>query len=450
MRLNDDSTDELATQLGISAQGIEEAIRRGLLSFVDHRNFGCWRFGDSRNASFRRVDGQPFRINNESVKAESETRGAVWHHLIGLDDVLSNDWRDIVLTPEGSKDALAAFHFAHAEKSLSRIGIVAGLGSAINLLPEDVDVFGCRRVRIIGDVDQAGMQVGTRIAESLVPVAAEVQIFSLAGLKQSDGTDVKDLFDVTRIDYDDFEANRDLWSVTDLDTRGEGVRIIKDRQDFFSSSLPLHHVFPESHGFPVYPVSNSQELEKELEELATDNACMERGTARVRRWQLARDVIAIEKRISRKLNPDELMPTFNKWYGVSQPYLDPKKTRDVYLAKFLAELGKVRVATGEGDALKKAVERVSTLSVSELPAVAYAAESWQRVAALHRELARQSANGAYFLSCRDAARAHPSLNKDSASIINRALVRLGVVSLARLGQPRPGGNASEFRYILPY
>ena len=61
------------------------------------------------------------------------------------------------------------------------------------------------------------------------------------------------------------------------------------------------------------------------------------------------------------------MRTFDKWYGLSQPYLDPKKTRDDYLARFLGELGKVRVPTGEGEALKKALERVSTLSVFELP-----------------------------------------------------------------------------------
>ena len=146
------------------------------------------------------------------------------------------------------------------------------------------------------------------------------------------------------------------------------------------------------------------------------------------------------------------MRTFNKWYGLSQPYLDPKKTRDDYLATFFAELGKVRVPTGEGEALKKALEHVSTLSVFELPVlpgIAEAPESWRRLAALHRELARQSANGTYFLSCRDAAKAHPVLNKDLANNINRALDRLGVIKIRARWRSRPGGNASEFRYLLP-
>ena len=88
MRVGDNLADELAAQLMISPQAIEEAIRRGLLSFVKHRNLRCWRFGDSRNGSFRRIDGEPFSINGECVKAEAETRGDAWHRLIGLDDVV--------------------------------------------------------------------------------------------------------------------------------------------------------------------------------------------------------------------------------------------------------------------------------------------------------------------------------------------------------------------------
>ena len=84
------------------------------------------------------------------------------------------------------------------------------------------------------------------------------------------------------------------------------------------------------------------------------------------------------------------------------------------------------------------------------PGVPGAPESWRRLAALHRELARQSANGTYFLSCRDAARTHHCLNKGSAWNINHALAsRHGVIEFVRPGDARPGGKASEFRYLLP-
>lgn len=157
----------------------------------------------------------------------------------------------------------------------------------------------------------------------------------------------------------------------------------------------------------------------------------------------------MEKRIGRKLSPDELMKTFDNWHRTSQPHLDSETTRDDYRAAFLAELGKVCVPTGEGEALKIALVRISASPLPELPGTADAPESWRTLVALHRELARQSANGTYFLSCRDTAKAHASLNKDSANQINRALDRLGAIKLVRVGSARPGGDASEFRYLLP-
>ena len=440
--------NELAKRLMIRPQAIEEAERRRLLSFTTHRKATSWRFGDTRNGCLRRLDGQPFEINGERIKAEAETRGDAWHRFIGLDDVLANNRREVLLIVEGSKDALAALHFADAEGRLSDVGVVAALGAGVKPLSDDVEKFRGRRVRIFGDADLAGEDAALRIGRQLASVAEEVQIFNLAGLHCERGLMVKDLFDLSRIDYDGFEANRDLWSVTDLDSKGERVSVLSKEHEFLFSPPPLPPVSPESHGFPVYPVSNSQELEKELGELAERNACIARHTARTRRWRLVRDLIAVQRRIARKLAPDELEKTFDKWYRTSQPHLDPKKTRDNYLGAFFAELGKVRVPTGEGEALQTALARISRSQLPELPGMAKAPESWRKVAALHRELARQSANRTYFLSCRDAARAHHSLNKDSASNINHALVELNVVEFVRVGNARPGGKASEFRYLL--
>ena len=99
--------NELATQLLISPEAIDEAMQRGLLTFLRHRNALCWRFGDARNGCLRRLDGHPFKINGKCVKVKAETRGESWHRLIGLDDVVANDRREILLVVEGSKDALA-------------------------------------------------------------------------------------------------------------------------------------------------------------------------------------------------------------------------------------------------------------------------------------------------------------------------------------------------------
>jgi hypothetical protein len=204
-------------------------------------------------------------------------------------------------------------------------------------------------------------------------------------------------------------------------------------------------------------VSNGQgldaEKEKVLKALAARNACTEPNTARKRRFKLVRDLRAIEKGTSQELEIADLMVAFNEWHRLSQPFLDPAKTRDDYLAAFLAELGKVRVPTGEGDTLKKALECVSKLPLSELPVIPGmpdAAESWRRVAGLHCELSRRRANGTYFLSYRDAAKACKGLSHQEAHTITAALVRLRVIEIVCNGKAGLNSReAAEFRYLLP-
>jgi hypothetical protein len=218
---------------------------------------------------------------------------------------------------------------------------------------------------------------------------------------------------------------------------------------------PVCPVLPESPELPVShvsPVSNGQGPEKALKAFAARNACTERNTARKRRWQLVRDLRALEKGIGRELIIGELMVVFGEWHRLSRPFLDPAKTQDEYLAMFLAELRKVRVPTGEGDTIRKALEAVSKLADSELPMIPGmpdAPESWRRLAALHRELSRLAANGTYFLSYRDAAKVCDGLSHQFAHTITFALARLGVIKIVRKGRARlNGGKAAEFRYLL--
>jgi hypothetical protein len=158
MMLNENSADELAAQLMISPHAVTEAVRRGLVRFEKHRRVACWRFGDTQNGCLRRLDGLPFEINGQRVKAEAETRGEEWHRLIGLDDVFTNDRREILLVTEGSKDALAALHFADAEGRLSSMGLVTALGTGVTLCVDDLEKLRGRRLRIFGDTDTAGQE----------------------------------------------------------------------------------------------------------------------------------------------------------------------------------------------------------------------------------------------------------------------------------------------------
>jgi CHC2 zinc finger len=239
----------------------------------------------------------------------------------------------------------------------------------------------------------------------------------------------------------------------------EAITLYLEMAGFPPSLCPRSHEYLNSREcpeFPVSPVSNGQGLDEELKGLAARNACTRAGDrAEKKRFKLARDVRAVEKRIGCDLASPELIRVANEWYRVSEPFLPNGETREDHLEKFLAELTKVRVPSGEGDALNKALECVRTLSVFELPEIPempHAPEPWRRLAALHRELSRLSTNNdkAYFLSYRDAAEASPALRPQRAHDITRVLVRLRVIKIVRVGVASPsGGKASEFRYRLP-
>jgi hypothetical protein len=206
----------------------------------------------------------------------------------------------------------------------------------------------------------------------------------------------------------------------------------------------------------VSPVSEGQELngklQKELTGLAMRNACTSADDAPdKKRFKLARDLAAVQKRIGQDLTLAEIKRTCDKWEGAST-FLG-WDDEDHHFTKLLAELTKVRVPTSEGETLNKALETVSKLSLSQLPQIpGYpgAPESWRRIAALHRELSRPSANGTHFLSYRDAAKACVRLSHQQAHDITGALVRAGVIKIVKKGKAGlNSGKAAEFHYLLP-
>ncbi len=83
-----------------------------------------------------------------------------------------------------------------------------------------------------------------------------------------------------------------------------------------------------------------------------------------------------------------------------------------------------------------------------MPGYPDAPESWRKILALHCELSRLVGSCSYFLSFRDAAKAVPGLSHQGAYYIILALVRLGTIKIIRVGDQRPNGKASEFRYLL--
>jgi 5S rRNA maturation endonuclease (ribonuclease M5) len=468
-------TDKLATAFGINRTAIEEAARRGLVSFKKHRRVACWRFGDNRNGCWRRLDCQPFVINGDPVKAKPETRGESWHRLIGLDDVLANDRRDILLIVEGSKDALAALHFADAEDTLSQVGVVAALSASVNLLADDIEKFRGRRVRIFGDADTAGEQAADRITQQLALVAAEVQIFSVAGLNRDDGKPVKDLFDVTRIDADDFERERDVWSISDLASRGPRVRVVEQKPDFFSSPLVSAPLLRSKTAYdhPLCVTKDNQRStnddqgwkgkEKketslpsiahsfELFEIANSLACREKGKGHRQQFQLARYVRRLEMETGRPLNNDELRAVHRHWFSASTA-LPAEATEAEAFGEFIDRLRKVRILPGTtGDTLRLAKQRARALPLPEIPGFIDAPDSMRKIAALHRELQRATGDVPHFLTAEDAREFAALKHKIKAHRIQLRLAddRLGVLRCVKRGDPRKGGKPTVWLYLLP-
>jgi hypothetical protein len=216
----------LASLRDVSIEAVTEAHKRRLLTFPDYRGERCWRFGDERNGCFRRLDGQPFTVGKDHTKTLSEREGPQWHLPIGMGEILLNDRSDAICV-EGAPDGLAVFHFADAEGQLSSIGVLVLLGEGTRIAEQEARKMSGRRVRIIPDATDGGFDAGDRWAEAFAAWAKEVQILDLRGLRRDDGHAVKDLNDCTRIDADDFEANRELWSICNLDSRGPRVRLVQ-------------------------------------------------------------------------------------------------------------------------------------------------------------------------------------------------------------------------------
>jgi hypothetical protein len=223
---------------------------------------------------------------------------------------------------------------------------------------------------------------------------------------------------------------------------------------------------PESPECPVSlasPVSNGQappahaldrdKLVLELKAFAARNAFMGSAVPDDNTWGLARDLKAVAKRIGRKLNVGELMLTFYEWHRLSEPFLGAGKTHDHYWMRFLAQLHKVRVPTGEGT-ISEALQYVSKLTEADLPIVpgCIVALKVRKIAALHRELARRSkkADKRYFLSYRDAAKVCDGLSQQEAHTITFALATIGVIDFVDKGKAGLNSRkAAEFRYLSP-
>jgi hypothetical protein len=165
---------------------------------------------ERRNAQFRRMDGQPFAVHSAKVKALTAPGScAAWP--IGASDAMRA--ARLVLV-EGGGDFLAAYHFAHIEGTLAAVQPVAMLGAAQRIDSNALPLFAGKAIRIFPHLDGAGAGAALRWERQLRAAGLDAHCFDLVNLARDDGQAVKDLNDLTRIAADDFERERELWTLT--------------------------------------------------------------------------------------------------------------------------------------------------------------------------------------------------------------------------------------------
>jgi len=103
--------------------------------------------------------------------------------------------------------------------------------------------------------------------------------------------------------------------------------------------VPKSRAFPESPKSLVSPVSegqaNTRKKDEVLKAFGARNACTTKKSEGRRLFQVARDLSVIERGTGRELTITEITPAFQEWHRLSQPFLDPTRTRDDYFAELV-------------------------------------------------------------------------------------------------------------------
>jgi hypothetical protein len=201
------TTDELtaiSVLRSIGVEGLKIATDRGFLWTMEWQETQAFVVTDRSRKCYavRKIDGGVWRDGNKAAFLPGSK--SAWS--IGI--LEAQDYPAIALT-EGSPDLLAAFGHIWASGVEDRIAPVC-LSTAQATIPDDtLPYFTEKRIRIFAHNDPRGQEALGRWAGQLYGIAATVDSFDFTGLIQADGQPVNDLNDLSRIDYDNWEQNRE-------------------------------------------------------------------------------------------------------------------------------------------------------------------------------------------------------------------------------------------------
>ena len=201
----------LASFRKLSVGGLQLADKRGLLHFALLKNLSAWLVTDSErvNCQARRMDGGLWQHLSEPAKAWTLPGcWATWP--IGINE--AQPFPMIALV-EGAPDLLAAHHFIYAEERERDVAAVCITGASMRIHESALPLFTGKRVRIYPHLDDAGQKAAERWTAQLESVNAVVDCYDLSGIPTVTGGRVGDLNDLSSLDADTFESDRELWSV---------------------------------------------------------------------------------------------------------------------------------------------------------------------------------------------------------------------------------------------
>jgi hypothetical protein len=324
-----------------------------------------------------------------------------------LDDVSKNDRREILLIIEGSKDSLAAFEFAHRAGILAKVGVVSALGTGYRPIPEELLLLVGRRVFVVNDRDQAGIETVRCVSKTLCEYGIDHVVINWNGFPNFQG---KDLFDLLQ------------------NLNGETPCFFADFFSF-SSLLQCSQYSLSSPSSPSSLFSPARFI------------CTGVGQRNRKLFQLARATKQFEHVHQRKLTAPELVQVFDDWYRSSAPFI--KMGRDECLIHFLRLRDKVRFVAAD-------VKEVMASAQSELPDIDIKCVPLQKIAALCRALQRAQIDHPFFCSVRTAMTFAGLASVSAAHDALLTLESMGVIECVKRGIPgNPGNPATRYRYLLP-
>lgn len=193
----------IAELRGISIEGIQLAVSRGLLFTTTDRDARAWVVTDSArlNARIRRMDGAKWYGENKSMPPTGGGQESSWP--VGIHEAQPFPAIAIV---EGEGEMLAALHLAWCADVEGRIAVVGILGSGATIHEAALPLFRGKRVRIFEDDDTAGQQAAEQWGQQLLAAGATVDSFSFSGLLTADGQPVKDMTDFAHLCPDQWKS----------------------------------------------------------------------------------------------------------------------------------------------------------------------------------------------------------------------------------------------------